>query len=101
MSSGKIIAFPSLESDAMPANILNLPAYTVVSLDENEHDYHISAETKLSASNCQLCKSDDIVGFGRREQILIRAWDNWKPWILEYFDHPVTNAKVSINTICV
>ncbi len=23
---------------------------------------------------------------------LVRAWDNWTPWILGYFDHPITNA---------
>lgn len=27
----------------MPANILNLPAYTVTAIEENEHDYHIDA----------------------------------------------------------
>ena len=30
----------------MPANILNLPSYTVTALQENEHDYHIDAIAK-------------------------------------------------------
>lgn len=54
----------------MPANILNLPAYTVISLEQNDHDYHIGAETKRSPTACQLCQSNNIVGFGRREQMV-------------------------------
>ena len=27
----------------MPANILNLPSYTVTAIDQNDHDYHINA----------------------------------------------------------
>lgn len=31
---------------------------------------------------------------------LVRAWDNWTPWILGYFDHPVTNAYTeSLNSL--
>jgi transposase len=31
---------------------------------------------------------------------LIRAWDNWAPFILGYFDHPVTNAYTeSLNNL--
>lgn len=31
---------------------------------------------------------------------LIRAWTNWQPWILEYFEHPVTNAYTeSLNSL--
>lgn len=29
----------------MPANILNLPCYKVLSTQENEHGYHIDVET--------------------------------------------------------
>lgn len=29
----------------MPANILTLPAYKVLGVETNDHDYHISAET--------------------------------------------------------
>ena len=31
---------------------------------------------------------------------LILAWTNWQPWILGYFDHPVTNAYTeSLNSL--
>jgi len=31
---------------------------------------------------------------------LVRAWDNWTPWILGYFDHPITNAYTeSLNNL--
>ena len=31
---------------------------------------------------------------------IIRAWENWEPWILTYFDHPVTNAYTeSLNSL--
>ena len=31
---------------------------------------------------------------------LVRAWENWTPWILGYFDHPVTNAYTeSLNNL--
>lgn len=70
MPSCKILAFSQPKSEPMPANILNLPAYTVVSLEENDHDYHISSETKQPPVQCQHCQSDNLVGFGRREQMV-------------------------------
>ncbi len=54
----------------MPANILNLPSYTVTNLVENEYDYHIDAEAKHHPTTCQNCGSPDIVGFGRNEQLV-------------------------------
>jgi transposase len=54
----------------MPANILNLPAYVVTNLVENEYDYHIDAEAKQHPTTCQNCDSPDIVGFGRNEQLV-------------------------------
>lgn len=54
----------------MPVNILNLPAYTVNAVDENEHDYHINAEVKAPPAECPMCHSANIVGFGRREQLV-------------------------------
>jgi len=31
---------------------------------------------------------------------LLRAWGNWNPWILEYFNHPITNAYTeSLNNL--
>ncbi|MDA8417181.1 MAG: ISL3 family transposase [Betaproteobacteria bacterium] len=54
----------------MPANILNLPAYTVTNIEETEHDYHINAETKTTPQKCPHCYSDNLVGFGRNEQLV-------------------------------
>lgn len=54
----------------MPTNILNLPSYIVLAVDQNDHDYHIKVEIKQPPSNCPLCHSDNLVGFGRREQML-------------------------------
>lgn len=54
----------------MPANILNLPAYTVTGIEETEYDYHIDAESKQHPTICQNCGSPDIVGFGRNEQLV-------------------------------
>lgn len=52
----------------MPANILNLPAYTVTALAQNDHDYHIDAVVKEPPKTCPHCCSDNLVGFGHREQ---------------------------------
>ncbi|OIQ77101.1 transposase [mine drainage metagenome] len=54
----------------MPANILNLPAYTVTAIDQNDNDYHIDAVVKEPPRNCPHCRSDNLVGFGRREQMV-------------------------------
>ncbi len=54
----------------MSANILNLPAYAVTALQENDHDYHVSAETAALPKGCPHCRSENIVGFGRREQMV-------------------------------
>lgn len=55
----------------MPANILNLPYYTVMSVNESEHDYHISAETSSPDKTCIYCFSTNTLGGGRQE-ILIK-----------------------------
>lgn len=54
----------------MPANILNLPAYTVTGLQENDHDYHVDVVANISAGSCPHCRATDLVGFGRREQMI-------------------------------
>ncbi len=54
----------------MPANILNLPSYTVTALQENDHDYHIDAVAKNRPECCPHCQSNNLVGFGRREQMV-------------------------------
>jgi transposase len=54
----------------MPANILNLPAYKVLGVETNDHDYHITAEAVAPSKSCPHCHSDNLVGFGRREQMV-------------------------------
>lgn len=66
-----IIQFPQQTiRTAMPANILNLADYTVLSVENTDHDYHIKAETKSIPSQCPTCQSKAIVSFGRREQLI-------------------------------
>lgn len=54
----------------MPANILNLPCYKVLGIQENKHDYHINVEAIEPAASCSHCRSGNLVGFGRREQMV-------------------------------
>lgn len=54
----------------MPANTLNLPSYVVTAIYQNDHDYHIDAVVKEPPKNCPHCHSDNLVGFGRREQMV-------------------------------
>lgn len=54
----------------MPANILNLASYAVLSVDHTDHDYHIKAEVKDAPKRCYECHSSNVVGFGRREQLV-------------------------------
>jgi len=44
--------------------------YSVTAVDYTDHDYHIKAETKSTPSNCPYCQSKNLVGFGRREQLV-------------------------------
>lgn len=54
----------------MPANVLNLPSYTVTEFQENDHDYHVDAVANTITASCPHCRSTDLVGFGRREQMI-------------------------------
>ncbi|MCL2644475.1 MAG: ISL3 family transposase [Betaproteobacteria bacterium] len=54
----------------MPANILNLPCYKILGIQENEHDYHIMVEAADAPGSCPHCQHNNLVGFGRREQML-------------------------------
>ena len=54
----------------MTVNLLNLRRYVVTAIHENDHDYHIRAEVKDLPSSCPHCRSEAIVGFGRREQLV-------------------------------
>lgn len=60
----------STPTTSMPVNILNLPAFTVTNIQETEFDYHISAETNTGQPLCPHCDSDNLVGFGRNEQLI-------------------------------
>ncbi|ELA01471.1 transposase TnpA, ISL3 family protein [Cupriavidus sp. HMR-1] len=65
-----IIPFPAASKKNMPANILNLPTYAVLAVEQNDHDYHLSVEVKQPPTHCPHCNSDHLVGFGRREQLV-------------------------------
>ena len=65
-----MIAAPQGHSDLVPANILNLPSYTVTALEQNDHDYHIDAAVKETPKTCPHCQSSNLVGFGHREQVV-------------------------------
>ena len=54
----------------MPANILNLPCYKVLGIQENEHDYHVDIEATEPPKSCPHCQSSNLLGFGRREQMV-------------------------------
>jgi len=54
----------------MPANILNLPCYKVLGIQESERDYHIDVAAAESPTSCPHCQSSNLVGFGRREQMV-------------------------------
>jgi transposase len=54
----------------MPANILNLPAYKVLRVEETEHDYRIRAEVAQRPSHCTNCGSDRLLRYGRNEQLV-------------------------------
>ncbi len=53
-----------------PANILNLPDYTVTRLEETPHDYHVYATVNGAAHPCVACRSTNVVGHGRKEQVI-------------------------------
>jgi transposase len=54
----------------MPVNILNLEAYLVTGIQEDEHNYHIAAAVKHPPKACLHCRSESLHGFGKREQLL-------------------------------
>jgi len=51
-------------------DLLNLLGYEVLAVDANEHDYHIRARAIGLQDACIHCKSSNIVGFGRRKQMV-------------------------------
>ncbi len=54
----------------IPNNILNLNEYKIVRVDENDYDYHITAEVSSSTKICAVCGSDRLIGHGRNEQVI-------------------------------
>ncbi len=52
------------------ANILNLPGYRVLDVQEGEHDYHVKAETETPVGACPACSSREAVGYGRSEVLV-------------------------------
>jgi transposase len=54
----------------MPANILNLADYKVVRVEENDHDYHITAEVSNPPKACLGCGSQHLAGHGRNGQVI-------------------------------
>jgi len=53
----------------VPANILNLPQYRVLRVEESEHDYHITTEPVAATKACPHCQSDRLTSWGTREQV--------------------------------
>ncbi len=49
-------------------NMLNLPGYHILTVEETEEAYHIAAETITPPTSCPHCDGEVIVGYGRREQ---------------------------------
>ena len=51
----------------MNTDILNLPSYRVLQVEDTDEDYHIKIETVSPPECCIHCGSNALVGFGRRE----------------------------------
>ena len=49
-------------------DLLNLPSYRVLQVEDADGDYQIKAETISPPDRCVHCGFDALVGFGRREQ---------------------------------
>ena len=54
----------------MPINILNLASLVIDKVEESEHDYHIRAHGLNNPEICPTCGGNEIVGFGRNEQLV-------------------------------
>lgn len=69
----------------MPANILNLPAYKVLKIEETDHDYHIKAEVANPPQQCPECAATSLVGFGRNE-VMVRDLPSHGKRVAVYVD---------------
>ena len=54
----------------MPTNILNLSRLNVERVEDDEHDYHIYANSVVNPTTCPSCLSARLVGFGRNQQLI-------------------------------
>ena len=57
----------------MPANILNLPQYRVLRVEESDHDYHVTAEPVGVTSACPHCQSDRLTCLNRHRRGIVLA----------------------------
>ncbi len=53
----------------MPTNILNLPQYYVLRVEETDHEYHVTAKPVNGTPACPHCQSDRLTSWGTREQV--------------------------------
>ncbi len=49
-------------------NLMNLPGYRIIAVEETDDAYHIAAETPTASTMCPHCHDLAVVGYGRREQ---------------------------------
>jgi transposase len=56
-----------LSGDCVNANVLNLPQYRVLKVDESEHDYHVYTEIAVERKPCPQCRSGKVHRWGARE----------------------------------
>ena len=51
-------------------NLLQLDAYELIRVVEEDHDFHIYATLADETTHCPHCRKYGVVGFGRREQVI-------------------------------
>lgn len=66
----------------MPVNILNLPQYRVLRVEETDHDYHVTAEPVDVSSSCPHCQSDRLISWGTRQQVFRYSFEALRAKIL-------------------
>jgi hypothetical protein len=45
------IRFPAPDNENMPGNVLSLSAYEVLSVEHDDHDYHVNARKQVAPAN--------------------------------------------------
>ena len=51
-------------------NLLQLDAYELIRVVEEDHDFHIYATLADETTHCPHCREYGVVGFGRRDQVI-------------------------------